>query len=57
MFIAKSLTQKSLPVIGKMFGGRDHATVIYACKKVRDMMTVDARLSQLIEDTERECAG
>jgi chromosomal replication initiator protein len=57
MFIAKNLTQKSLPVLGKMFGGRDHATVIHACKKVRDMMIADARLSQLVEDVERECAS
>lgn len=57
MYIAKNLTQKSLPALGRMFGGRDHATVIHACRKVRDMMTADARLSQLVEDTERECAS
>ena len=55
MFIAKNLTQKSLPVIGKIFGGRDHATVIYACKKVRELMTADARLEQLVRDAERVC--
>ena len=39
MYIAKELTQKSLPEIGELFGGRDHTTVMYAIKKVGDLMS------------------
>lgn len=34
MYIAKTLTGKSLPDLGRRFGGRDHTTVLYACKKI-----------------------
>ena len=57
MYIAKNLTSKSLPEIGKSFGGRDHATVIYAVKKVRELMTVNPRLESLIKETEQVCAN
>ena len=35
MYLSRQLTGSSLPVIGKMFGGRDHSTVIHACEKVK----------------------
>ena len=57
MYIAKNLTSKSLPEIGKSFGGRDHATVIYAVKKVRELMTVNPRLENLIKETEQICSN
>ena len=56
MYIAKNLTSKSLPEIGKSFGGRDHATVIYAVKKIRELMLTDPRLETLITETERVCS-
>ena len=34
IYLARELTKKSLPELGELFGGRDHATVIYACKKI-----------------------
>jgi chromosomal replication initiator protein len=37
MFLAKELTNYSLPEIGEAFGGRDHTTVIHACKKIREL--------------------
>ena len=37
MFLAKELTNYSLPEIGESFGGRDHTTVIHACKKIREL--------------------
>ena len=46
MSVAKELTKNSLPEIGESFGGRDHTTVIHACKKVKELMTVD----QMIKD-------
>lgn len=56
MYISKNLTSKSLPEIGKSFGGRDHATVIYAVKKIRELMLTDPRLETLITETERVCS-
>ncbi|MDR1488179.1 MAG: chromosomal replication initiator protein DnaA [Holosporales bacterium] len=41
MYLSKELTTKSLPDIGKSFGGKDHATVIHAVKRVKEMMNED----------------
>ncbi len=49
MFLAKMLTSKSLPEIGRKFGGRDHTTVIHAVKKVEELKLTD---SQIAEDVE-----
>jgi chromosomal replication initiator protein len=48
MFLARELTHASLPVIGQAFGGRDHATVHYACKKVSDRVANDPETSATI---------
>ena len=45
MSIAKELTSLSLPDIGDAFGGRDHTTVIHACKKVIELTKTDPRIS------------
>ncbi len=37
MAIAKELTNHSLPEIGDAFGGRDHTTVLHACKKIAEL--------------------
>jgi len=34
MYLCKELTTQSLPAIGRAFGGRDHTTVLHACKRV-----------------------
>ncbi len=49
MYLAKSLTSRSLPEIGRRFGGRDHTTVLHSVRKVEQMMKDDADLSQEIE--------
>ena len=41
MSLAKELTSKSLPEIGQAFGGRDHTTVMHACKKVVELKDSD----------------
>lgn len=46
MSLAKELTEKSLPEIGKAFGGRDHTTVIHACKKVKELRDDDSRTNE-----------
>ncbi len=46
MALAKELTQHSLPEIGQAFGGRDHTTVIHACRKVAELREADASLDE-----------
>ena len=38
MALAKELTTHSLPEIGDAFGGRDHTTVLHACRKVKELL-------------------
>jgi len=46
MSLAKELTEHSLPEIGDAFGGRDHTTVLHACRTVRDLKETDGKLRQ-----------
>lgn len=46
MALAKDLTSKSLPEIGRAFGGRDHTTVLHACKKVVELKEGDEGLAE-----------
>jgi chromosomal replication initiator protein len=46
MSLAKELTEHSLPEIGDAFGGRDHTTVLHACRTVRDLRETDGKLRQ-----------
>ena len=46
MFLAKSLTDHSLPEIGSAFGGRDHTTVLHACRKIESLCETDGRLRE-----------
>jgi len=49
MFLAKALTSRSLPEIGRRFGGRDHTTVLHSVRKVEQMIKDDVELAQEIE--------
>ena len=57
MALAKELTEHSLPEIGKAFGGRDHTTVLHACRTIRDLIQVDGKLRQDWEKLQRELTG
>lgn len=46
MALAKELTSHSLPEIGDAFGGRDHTTVLHACRKVKDLKNTDSRVNE-----------
>jgi len=46
MALAKELTSHSLPEIGDAFGGRDHTTVLHACRKVTDLRRSEARIGE-----------
>ena len=45
MYIAKELTQKSLPEIGELFGGRDHTTVLHAVRRIIELRSLDSQLN------------
>jgi chromosomal replication initiator protein len=49
MYLAKSLTLRSLPEIGRRFGGRDHTTVLHAVRKIEASISNDLSLSEEIE--------
>jgi len=57
MFLAKQLTQRSLPEIGRKFGGRDHTTVMHAVRKVEELMATDQTFAEDIELLRRTLAG
>jgi chromosomal replication initiator protein len=49
MYLAKILTPRSLPEIGRRFGGRDHTTVLHAVRKIEGLAETDHSLAQEIE--------
>jgi len=49
MYLAKTLTLRSLPEIGRRFGGRDHTTVLHAVRKIESLIGVDNTLAAEIE--------
>lgn len=53
MALAKELTNHSLPEIGDAFGGRDHTTVIHACRKVAELKASDSRIQEDYANLER----
>jgi len=46
MSLAKELTSHSLPEIGDLFGGRDHTTVLHACRKIKQLRESENRISE-----------
>lgn len=49
MYLAKMMTPRSLPEIGRRFGGRDHTTVLHAVRKIEDLIAGDNKLAQEVE--------
>ena len=54
MYLAKTLTLRSLPEIGRRFGGRDHTTVLHAVRKIEGLVSNDAMLADEIEVLKRQ---
>jgi chromosomal replication initiator protein len=54
MYLAKTLTLRSLPEIGRRFGGRDHTTVLHAVRKIENLVTTDSALAEEIELLKRQ---
>lgn len=57
MYLAKELTQKSLPEIGDLFGGRDHTTVLHAVRKISEARTKQAELNHSLHVLEQTLKG
>lgn len=53
MSIAKELTNHSLPEIGESFGGRDHTTVLHACRKVKELEGIDREVQRDLKNLYR----
>ena len=54
MFLARQLTESSLNTIGEAFGGRDHGTVLHACRLVKDRMEIDPNVRQVVNYLEKQ---
>ena len=57
MYLCKALTSKSLPEIGRGFGGRDHTTVIHAVRKIEELRSSDTQIDEDIENLRRILEG
>jgi chromosomal replication initiator protein len=56
MFLARQMTEGSLSAIGEAFGGRDHGTVLHACRLVKDRMEVDSHVRGVVGNLETQLA-
>ena len=54
MYLAKQLTSRSLPEIGRRFGNRDHTTVLHAIRKIEGELAGDARLKDEIDELKKQ---
>lgn len=57
MYLAKQLTARSLPEIGRKFGGRDHTTVMHAVRKIEELMEEDVQIAQDVDVVRRALTG
>ena len=57
MALAKELTSHSLPEIGDAFGGRDHTTVMHACRVIKDLRESQTRTNEDYQNLLRTLAG
>jgi chromosomal replication initiator protein len=53
MYLSRQMTESSLNTIGEAYGGRDHGTVLHACRLVKDRMEVDANVRQVVHYLEK----
>ena len=57
MALAKELTNHSLPEVGDAFGGRDHTTVLHACRKIEELRATTADVAEDYKNLTRLLAG
>ncbi len=49
MYLSKNLTSRSLPEIGRRFGGRDHTTVMHGVKRIEELKNQDGQVAEDVE--------
>lgn len=54
MYLSRQLTESSLNTIGEAFGGRDHGTVMHACRLVKDRMEMDSNIRHVVSYLEKQ---
>ena len=54
MYLSRQMTESSLNTIGEAYGGRDHGTVLHACRLVKDRMEVDSNVRQVVHYLEKQ---
>src|ERR1035437_9789364 len=54
MYLSRQMTESSLNTIGEAYGGRDHGTVLHACRLVKDRMEVDSNVRQVVNHLEKQ---
>ena len=57
MYLAKQLTSRSLPEIGRRFGGRDHTTVMHGVKRIEQLKETDSQIADDLEMLRRSLEG
>ena len=50
MYLSRTVTEESYPEIGNKFGGKDHATVMHACKKIEKEFSLNRKIATIIEN-------
>lgn len=55
MFLCRELMGSSYPALGRIFGGKDHSTAMYAVKKIQKMIDSDRTTKQLVTDLKKQC--
>ena len=54
MYLCKRLTTRSLPEIGRQFGGRDHTTVMHGVRRIEELTATDSQLAEEVERLRRD---
>ena len=55
MFLCRKLLSVSFPALGRIFGNKDHSTVLYSVKKIEQMQEDDHELKQLLKELKKKC--
>ena len=57
MFLCRDILRLSFPSIGSIFGGKNHATVVYSCKKVQELRDGNSNMNKLVSSLRKKCAS
>ncbi len=55
MFLCRELLNSSYPELGKIFGGKDHSTIMYAVKKIKGIQNLDQSMHKLLTELRNKC--